>query len=139
MASRAEESNVELKLELSDELQALHFDPAGIHSCLLNLVSNAIDACLESDASAKRRLVTVRTVKPPEWAVEYQVSDTGSGMDHEIQARIFQSFFSTKGTKGTGIGLMLTKKIVDQHRGLIEVTSQKGAGSTFTIKLPPHP
>jgi len=139
MASRAEESDVELKLELSDKLQPLHFDPAGIHSCLLNLVGNAIDACLESNVSAKRRLVTVRTVKPPEWAVEYQVSDTGSGMDDEIQGRIFQSFFTTKGTQGTGIGLMLTKKIVDQHRGLIEVISQKGAGSTFSIKLPRHP
>jgi len=139
MASRANESDVELKLELSGKLQPVYFDPAGIHSCLLNLVGNAIDACLESDAAAKRRRVTVRTVKPPEWAVEYQVEDTGSGMDDEIKGRIFQSFFSTKGTRGTGIGLMLTKKIVDQHRGQIEVTSQKGTGSTFSIKLPRHP
>ena len=139
MASRAEESNVELKLELSDELQPLHFDPAGIHSCLLNLVSNAIDACLEKDSAAKGGIVVVRTIKPPEWAAEYQVCDTGSGMDDEIQGKIFQSFFSTKGTKGTGIGLMLAKKIVDQHRGVIEVTSQKGSGSTFSIKLPINP
>ncbi|UCD79736.1 MAG: hybrid sensor histidine kinase/response regulator [Desulfobacterales bacterium] len=139
MASRAKESNVELKLELSDELQPLHCDPAGIHSCLLNLVGNAIDACLETASSAKPRVVAVRTAKPADWAAEYQVSDTGSGMDDEVQGKIFQSFFSTKGTKGTGIGLMLTKKIVDQHRGLIEVVSQKGAGATFTIKLPSHP
>ena len=139
MASRAKESDVELKLKLSGKLQPLHFDPAGIHSCLLNLVGNAIDACLETDSPAKSKLVTVRTKESPEWAVEYQVSDTGSGMDSEVQGKIFQSFFSTKGTGGTGIGLMLTKKIVDQHRGVIEVTSQKGAGSTFTIKLPINP
>jgi signal transduction histidine kinase len=139
MASKAKESSVELKLELCGQLQPLHFDPAGIHSCLLNLVGNAIDACLETDSSAKSKLVTVRTQKSPEWAVEYQVSDTGSGMDSEVQGKIFQSFFSTKGTRGTGIGLMLTKKIVDQHRGVIGVTSQKGAGSTFTIKLPANP
>jgi signal transduction histidine kinase len=83
--------------------------------------------------------VTVRTKKSPEWGVEYQVSDTGCGMDNEIQGKIFQSFFSTKGTRGTGIGLMLTQKIIHQHRGLIEVASRKGAGSTFTIKLPHHP
>jgi signal transduction histidine kinase len=139
MASRAKESNVELKLELSGELQPLYFDPAGIHCCLLNLVSNAIDACLESDSPVEGRVVAVRTIKPDDWAVEYQVSDTGSGMDDEIQGKIFHGFFSTKGTGGTGIGLMLTKKIVDQHRGLIEVTSQKGAGATFSIKLPHHP
>ncbi|MEJ2166009.1 MAG: hybrid sensor histidine kinase/response regulator [Desulfobacterales bacterium] len=139
MASRARESNVELKLELSGKLQPLYFDPAGIHCCLLNLVSNAIDACLESDCPVGGRVVAVRTIKPNDWAVEYQVSDNGSGMDDEIQGKIFHSFFSTKGTRGTGIGLMLTKKIVAQHRGLIEVTSHKGAGSTFSIKLPRHP
>jgi signal transduction histidine kinase len=103
------------------------------------LVGNAIDACLATDDSATSGLVTVRTKKSPEWGVEYQVSDTGCGMDNEIQGKIFQSFFSTKGTGGTGIGLMLTKKIVDQHRGVIEVTSQKSAGSTFSIKLPINP
>jgi signal transduction histidine kinase len=139
IASKAKEADVELKLELSDKLQPLHFDRAGIHSCLLNLVDNAIDACRESGSSAKGGIVKVRTVKTPGWAVEYQVSDTGQGMDDEIQGKIFQSFFSTKGTKGTGIGLMLTKKIVDQHRGLIEVTSQNGVGSTVTIKLPINP
>ena len=139
MASRAKDSHVELKLELCGELAPLYFDPAGIHSCLLNLVGNAIDACLATDDSATSGLVTVRTKKSPEWGVEYQVSDTGCGMDNEIQGKIFQSFFSTKGTGGTGIGLMLTKKIVDQHRGVIEVTSQKSAGSTFSIKLPINP
>jgi signal transduction histidine kinase len=136
---RAAEQGVELNVELSDHLERLHFDPEGIHRCLMNLVTNAIDACCENVSEEKIKSVTVRTIKPEEWAVEYQVCDTGCGMDKEIRDRIFQSFFSTKGTRGTGIGLMMTKKIVDQHQGSIEVTSQKSAGSTVIIRLPRSP
>ncbi len=136
MASRAEEAGVELILELSDRIKPLHFDPGGIHSCLLNLVTNAIEACEEADLPARRKTVTVRTTRPKGWAVAYQVIDTGCGMDSAVQARLFHGFFSTKGTRGTGIGLMMTQKIVEQHQGQINVTSKKGAGTTVTIKLP---
>ena len=136
---KAEEQGIELNIELSDHLEFLHFDPEGIHRCLMNLVTNAIDACCENACEGKIKSMTVRTIKPEGWAVEYQVVDTGSGMDKEIIGRIFQSFFSTKGTRGTGIGLMMTKKIVDQHQGVIEVTSQKGVGSTVIIRLPRDP
>jgi signal transduction histidine kinase len=136
MESRAVAEGIELKAELSDQLAPMHFDPEGIHRCLLNLVTNAIDACGEDDAPGKT--VTVRTKKPEKWAVEYQVIDTGGGMTKDVQDKIFQSFFSTKGTRGTGIGLMMTKRIVDQHQGIIEVTSEKAVGSIIRIKLPSH-
>ena len=136
MKSRAAAEGIELKAELSDQLAPMHFDPEGIHRCLLNLVTNAIDACGEDDAPGKT--VTVRTKKPEDGAVEYQVIDTGSGMTGDVQDKIFQSFFSTKGTRGTGIGLMMTKRIVDQHQGIIEVTSEKAVGSIIRIKLPSH-
>ncbi len=136
LESRARAEGIALKMELSDKLAPMRFDPEGIHRCLLNLVTNAMDACGEDDAPGKT--VTVRTQKPEKWAVEYQVIDTGGGMTKEVQDKIFQSFFSTKGTRGTGIGLMMTKRIVDQHQGIIEVTSEKAAGSTIRIKLPTH-
>ena len=136
LESRARAEGIALKMELSDKLAPMRFDPEGIHRCLLNLVTNAIDACGEDDARGKT--VTVRTKKPEKWAVEYQVIDTGGGMTKDVQDKIFQSFFSTKGTRGTGIGLMMTKRIVDQHQGIIEVTSEKAAGSTISIKLPTH-
>jgi signal transduction histidine kinase len=136
LASRARAQGIALKAELSDQLAPIRFDPEGIHRCLLNLVTNAIDACGEDDAPGKT--VTVRTKKPQNWAVEYQVIDTGSGMTQDVQDKIFQSFFSTKGSGGTGIGLMMTKRIVDQHQGIIEVISEKAAGSTISIKLPAH-
>ncbi len=136
LESRAAAEGIALNVELSDQLVPVCFDPEGIHRCLLNLVTNAIDACGEDGAPGKT--VTVTTNRPENWAVEYQVIDTGSGMSKDVQDKIFQSFFSTKGTRGTGIGLMMTKRIVDQHQGIIEVTSKKAAGSIISIKLPSH-
>ena len=60
-------------------------------------------------------------------------------MNPEIRKNIFKGFFSTKGSDGTGIGLMITQKIVKEHMGLIEVESEEGVGSKFVIKLPGAP
>jgi signal transduction histidine kinase len=139
MTTKADEHGIELKAELSHDLESLHFDPEGIHRCLLNLVTNALDACKENDSTGKDKAVILRTSGTEGWGVEYQVIDNGAGMNKEVQDKIFQSFFSTKGTDGTGIGLMMTKKIVDQHGGVINFTSKKGIGSTFCIKLPRKP
>lgn len=136
MRSQAEEYGIELKMNLSPDLKAFYFDPEGIHRCLLNLVTNAIDACKEDESYNKEKEVLLKTVKVDGWGVEYQVIDNGCGMEEEIKKKIFQGFFSTKGTSGTGIGLMITKKIADQHKGVIEVESEKGVGSKFIIRLP---
>jgi signal transduction histidine kinase len=64
------------------------------------------------------------------------VADNGSGMSTETKKKLFQRFFSTKGSAGTGIGLMATKKIVDAHQGEIQVESQENRGSQFTIRIP---
>jgi signal transduction histidine kinase len=68
--------------------------------------------------------------------VEYQVEDNGCGMDEETQAKIFQRFFSTKGVRGTGLGLMITKKIIDEHKGEVELESEKDKGTKVIIRLP---
>jgi signal transduction histidine kinase len=57
-------------------------------------------------------------------------------MNAEVKKTIFQRFFSTKGSEGTGIGLMITKKIVDEHNGVIAVESKEGTGSRFVIRIP---
>ncbi|MDP2799680.1 MAG: ATP-binding protein, partial [Deltaproteobacteria bacterium] len=64
------------------------------------------------------------------------VSDNGCGMDEEVKDKIFASFFSTKGGVGTGLGLLVTQKIIKEHGGTISVKSEPGEGSTFTIRLP---
>jgi signal transduction histidine kinase len=136
MQSKAEELGIDLWLELDEALEPVDFDPEGMHRCLLNLVANALDACQEDDSAHKKKAVIVRTRVSERSGVEYQVSDNGRGMPKEVQRKIFQSFFSTKGTDGTGIGLMMTKRIVDRHCGEISVTSEEGVGSTFSIRLP---
>jgi signal transduction histidine kinase len=136
MAPRAREYGITLEMDLDKNLPHFWFDPEGIHRCLMNLVTNAIDACVEVGCSTRRVEVVLRSFKPKGWAVEYQVVDNGCGMDEETKDKVFQSFFSTKGSRGTGLGLMITKKIVDEHGGVIEVESEKSSGSKFSIKLP---
>ncbi len=139
MASRAREQGVDLTAALDSTLAPMVFDPGAIHCCLLNLVGNAIDACrLREEEGAPRRVV-VGSRPAADGGVEYEVSDSGGGMDEAVRRRLFQGIFSTKGTEGTGIGLMMTKRIVDQHQGEIRVASRPGQGATFTICLPPHP
>ena len=136
MLSRARECGVTLKLEVAEDIPEAWFDREGIHRCLLNLLSNAIDACLDAQCEGKPGEVLLRCRKAKGGAVEYQVIDNGCGMDAEVREKIFQRFFSTKGSKGTGLGLMITRKIIDEHGGGIEVESAQGKGTTFTIRLP---
>ncbi|MDY7038007.1 MAG: response regulator [Thermodesulfobacteriota bacterium] len=137
MLPRARENSITLEMELDEDLPEMWFDPDGIHRCLLNLVTNALDACIDINCSSKtNKKVVLRSLDTKGWAVEYQVEDNGCGMGHETRAKIFQSFFSTKGTRGTGLGLMITKKIIDEHGGLINLESERGKGSIFSVKLP---
>ena len=136
MKPRTEESDIELTVDLSPDLTPFCFDPEAVQRCILNLWVNAIDACIEAQPSGKKQQLHIQTKKVDGWGCEYRVSDTGNGMDASTRNKIFQGFFSTKGTGGTGIGLMMTKKIVEQHGGEIEVLSDVGSGSTFIIRLP---
>jgi signal transduction histidine kinase len=136
MLSRATEVGVALKIAPAPSLADAWFDREGIHRVLLNLVTNAIDACTDISCASKTCEVVLRTLKPQGWAVEYQVTDNGCGMDEETRKKIFQLFFSTKGSRGTGLGLMIAKKIVDEHGGVIDLSSEKGSGTVFRVRLP---
>lgn len=136
MLNRAREYGVSFEIELDKSLPHLWFDPEGIHRCLLNLVTNAIDSCTDVESRSGRNMVVARSCKKEGWAVEYQVEDSGCGMDEEAKGKIFKMFFSSKGSRGTGLGLMITKKIIDEHRGMIEFESKKGEGTKFVVRLP---
>ena len=139
MRPRAQELGIDLVSDFAQNLSTCQFDADLICRCLLNLVTNAIDACTHDGPGSQDKMVTVRTKKTRGWGIEYQVLDNGCGMNAEVKRNIFKRFFSTKGSEGTGIGLMITQKIVDEHNGVIEVESQEGAGSKFFIKLPKKP
>ena len=68
--------------------------------------------------------------------IRFDISDNGCGMSEAVRSKLFSSFFSTKGVKGTGLGLLVTAKLVEEHNGSIEVTSTEGVGTTFTIRFP---
>jgi signal transduction histidine kinase len=137
MENRARDAGVELRLEVHAPLPPVLLDAEGIHRCLLNLVTNAIDACADGECHGRAgRAVVVRCAAVEGWAVEYQVEDNGTGMDQETREKLFHRFFSTKGARGTGLGLMITRKIVAEHSGVIEVESSPGQGTRFVIRLP---
>lgn len=136
MRPRAQKRGVGLEMDIEPNLQDIYFDEEGIHCCLTNLVTNAIDACADMESVNKPGKVIVRSLPNHKGGVEYQVCDNGCGMDEETRAKIFRMFFSSKGTKGTGLGLMITKKIIQEHGGAIECESEKGRGTRFLVRLP---
>jgi signal transduction histidine kinase len=139
MQSRAREHGMDLMLEVAAGLVPTQMDPAGIHQCLMNLVTNAIDACMDTEPADGVQRITLIVRPTANGGVCYQVADTCCGMDERTKNRLFQRFFTTKGDRGTGIGLMLTRTIVQRHNGTIDVSSQPGKGSVFTIKLTGKP
>jgi len=136
MQERARASNVILMDELSPGLRKVPMDRTALHNCLLNLVSNAIDASTLKGLMEGQGLVTVKADRPEGWAVRFQVVDNGTGMNEETQKNLFTGFYSTKGYKGTGLGLPVTQKIVKEHNGELFFNSRPGEGTTFTLLLP---
>jgi len=129
---RAEEKGVSMAFEPDTSLELAEVEGTAIRRCVLNLVANAVDACADSDGG-----VTVSTHAPDEQGfLRIDISDTGCGMSKDTLKKLFTVFFSTKGSKGTGLGLTVTRKIVEEHGGEIRVTSEEGVGTTFSIRLP---
>lgn len=136
MQAVAEENKVSLEMDLSSDLGEVLLDQRSLHRSLLNLVSNAIDACRDDPNLGKQHRVTVTTGLGPDQTIQLDVSDNGSGMSEEVRSKLFSSFFSTKGPQGTGLGLLVTSKLVEEHKGSIEVDSQLDQGTRFRIRLP---
>lgn len=136
MESRATENNIEIITDLDPLLGEIFIDPKAIHRSLLNLVSNAIDACIFDSTSKKHWQIKITSSKEENHTIKFEVADNGMGMDEETKEKIFSSLFSTKGERGTGLGLLVTEKIIKENGGMIHVASKKGNGTTFTIYLP---
>jgi PAS domain S-box-containing protein len=124
---------VKLILEAGPTVKKALLDRDGLEACLTNLVSNAIDAAMAREEPGSK--VVVRTREEGE-ALIFEVEDNGCGMDWEVRQKVFTTFFTTKADKGTGLGLLTTRKIVQEHGGSMEVESDPGTGSLFRIRLP---
>ena len=126
-----EHKKTTIELDLQPDLGKIDVDPGGIFRCLLNLVSNALDATLDKESG----LVSISTKRKDD-LVEIEISDNGSGIEEKHLGQLFTKFFSTKGSRGTGLGLPTSHKIITEHKGNIHVTSEVGKGTTFIVQLP---
>jgi signal transduction histidine kinase/pSer/pThr/pTyr-binding forkhead associated (FHA) protein len=133
MQSRANELGVELKWIPGDGLPEVLIDSEAIHRAVLNIGTNAIDAS-EGGEAAKVVIKTEWDAEQP--AARIIVIDNGVGIDDKEIPALFQLFASTKGARGTGLGLPVSQKIVREHGGTISVMSRLGQGATFVIELP---
>ena len=135
MTARASEAGVRLIDQRAATIPEMTFDPEGIHRAVLNVVTNAIDACEESSDGQ----VAVQTDYDPAGLLIVRVRDNGVGLEPGQISRIFQVFVSAKGNRGTGLGLAVSQKILQEHGGEIRVESQPGQGSCFTLQWPALP
>ncbi len=125
---------IEVVFRPDPRLAPAPMDAEGIHECLSNLVSNALDACEISDAEHPQVVVSTREENG---VIVLEVADNGTGMDYEVKKKVFTNFFSTKQSgKGTGLGLLTTRKIVHEHGGRVSFDSAVGVGSTFRLEFP---
>ncbi|MEJ7613194.1 MAG: GAF domain-containing protein [Candidatus Fervidibacter sacchari] len=124
---------IETRLELADDLPPLTGIPSEIRQAIINLIINAVDAMPEGG------ILTIRTFRRDKggraWAV-VEVCDTGIGMDEETKRRAIEPFFTTKGEKGSGLGLAAVYGTVQRHEGFMEIDSAPGEGTTVRLWLP---
>lgn len=125
---------IEFTRNFSPGLTKFEADASAISSALVNILENAVDACLEDRAKKTHRIVF--EAREDGENVIFDICDTGIGMDRETREKMFTLFFSSKGSRGTGLGLFVSHHIVQQHGGSIDVESTPGQGSRFRITLP---
>jgi two-component system cell cycle sensor histidine kinase/response regulator CckA len=137
--------DVEIMIRLAPQLSPIFADPAQIQQVVMNLAVNARDAMPNGGRlliATHEAIVDEQACRNYPWArpgryAQLMVGDTGIGIDAETQQRIFEPFFTTKARgKGTGLGLSVVYGIIKQHEGFVQVASELGRGTTFTIFLP---
>jgi signal transduction histidine kinase len=134
---RIENEEIDIRLDLSTDRHSGTFDPEGLHNMLCNLVANAIDACrFDPVAHKPAHYVIIRCTENGDGSTTFEVEDNGAGIPEELNNKVFQDFFSSKGTEGTGIGLLVVQKVAEEHGGKVTFTSAPGEGTTFTVSIP---
>jgi signal transduction histidine kinase len=128
----AKQQGVELRLDLDERADPVPLDRHAVQRAYSNLVTNAIDACVESDDGDTVLLRSRYGTDDVVLAVE----DDGVGIPEGLLEKVREQFFTTKASKGTGLGLPVVLKIVEQHGGALEVDSTPGRGSTFRMRFP---
>jgi len=130
----AKERQIDVRFQLDPAVTSVFVDRVQIQQVLLNLIRNAIEAM--QDGAVRRLLIA--TAKREDGSALISVADTGSGLADEIRERLFQAFMTTK-PQGMGVGLSISRSIVDAHGGRIWAEANPGGGTIFYFTLPPAP
>jgi len=133
MQARADEAGVKLVWQPAADMPLLHFDPDALHRAILNVVTNAIDACegvLEGRVTLSTECVAEQSL------ARVTVEDNGEGIAPDDLQKVFSLFESRKGLRGTGLGLPVSQKILREHGGEIRVESVPNVGSKFHLEFP---
>ena len=131
---KIQSQSIAFETRLDSAIGEFEINAGYVHSAILNILENAVDACCR-DKSKHEHKISLKVCQD-EGHIIFEITDNGIGMDSKTSEKIFTPFFSLKGEEGTGLGLFISNKIVEQHGGEITVKSKLRQGTVFRIKLP---
>lgn len=131
---KAAQKNVAFRLDVAPDIGEIQMDETAMSAALVNFLENAVDACSEDDTKPAHEVVL--RITGDARRVRFEVADDGMGMDQETREKMFTLFFSSKGSRGTGLGLFISSQVVERHGGSIDVTSSFGEGTSIVATLP---
>ncbi len=124
--------SVQLEIDCSRAPASFPLDARGMYRCLLNLITNAADA-----APREGGAIWLTAWETQDGRLAIEAADNGPGIPEEVRERVCDPFFSTKGSRGTGLGLAVTSKIVAEHGGVLHIGERAGGGACITLVVPP--
>lgn len=133
MSLKVEKQGITLLREFDSHAGRCEMDAAYVNTALINILDNAIDACVKKTGVIDKQIRF--GMQTDRRHIVFTIEDNGIGMDEKVRKRLFSLFYSSKGRKGTGLGLFIANKIITEHGGTIHVASKPGRGSTFTVKI----
>ncbi|MEE4608808.1 MAG: ATP-binding protein [Desulfobacteraceae bacterium] len=131
----AQKNAIGLEIDVEPNLGMIEIDPNWVPAALINFMENAVDAC-SYDRHKSEHVVLLKVFRSETDQVCFVIQDNGMGMDRETREKMFTLFFTSKGSQGTGLGLFIANRVIQQHGGHILVESKPQAGTRFQICLP---
>jgi signal transduction histidine kinase len=133
---KADQAGVTFALDFTGVDGMIEADTVALSSAMVNFLENALDAC-HMDRTKKDHAITFST-RRLDSRIVFEIADNGLGMDQETKNNLFTLFFSSKGSRGTGIGLFVSNHVITQHHGRISVESEFGKGTLIRVEIPDH-
>ena len=133
-AAELKQNNIKLTVELKNNLPPVHVDQIQIEQVIINLIRNSVDA-LQSLPEKQQRQISIQSCTSLDNKVQVRVTDNGSGLDEALQQKILMPFYTTK-AEGMGMGLSISRSLIEAHEGSLHFTSEPGKGSVFYFNLP---